>query len=370
MADVDPALLTEGSYADQMRRARELQNLAYQQAAAKIDPTQLEALARRRSMRGVQDEGMGAMFTAQGPEETRPLGRALSARGLAAREPWEVAGGIIQDGQYTADPAQHRDRLTRALAAQAQAAKGFAGEASEQEGRVLARALARQQLDAGKLIKLNQDGRDVLYDTVNRRLIDPTAMIEGTGAPGAGSRFPERPGAKASEDERRTAYQAQALAARQQGIDPRYAGPGFMEAAARTVIPGEAGEAVANFLSPAARQQARQSQEGIVDSLLYLATGAAYNKEQLTQARREFLPAYTDRPETVAAKRAKLAQLAESARNRAGRAWTRQQEEQLISAFPELALPGDRAAAPRAPAGAPGQRPSVQQRAAGYMSGN
>jgi hypothetical protein len=117
---------------------------------------------------------------------------------------------------------------------------------------------------------------------------------------------------------------------------------------ARTGLPGEMGEAVANFLSSAPRQQARQSQEGIVDALLYLATGAAYNKEQLTQARREYLAGYTDQPETVQFKRQKLAQLAEAARNRAGRAWTRSQEEQLVGAFPELgqqrALPAARAA--------------------------
>jgi hypothetical protein len=100
---------------------------------------------------------------------------------------------------------------------------------------------------------------------------------------------------------------------------PSASQPGGLEASAMTVF-GNAG--VANLSRSEDRQIVAAAQSDIIDSLLYLATGAAYNKEQLAQQRQSYLPAFTDAPGTVVAKQDALRGLIDGAKVRSGRAWT------------------------------------------------
>jgi hypothetical protein len=60
----------------------------------------------------------------------------------------------------------------------------------------------------------------------------------------------------------------------------------------------------------------------LVDAALYLATGASATPAQKEAAIAAYSPAYTDKPEELAAKKQRLLTLAKSAKIRAGRAWT------------------------------------------------
>jgi hypothetical protein len=100
---------------------------------------------------------------------------------------------------------------------------------------------------------------------------------------------------------------------------PSASRPGGLEASAMAIF-GNAG--VANLSRSEDRQIVAAAQSDIIDSLLYLATGAAYNKEQLAQQRQSYLPAFTDAPGTVVAKQDALRGLIDGAKVRSGRAWT------------------------------------------------
>jgi hypothetical protein len=96
------------------------------------------------------------------------------------------------------------------------------------------------------------------------------------------------------------------------------------------------------------RQIVASAQNDVLDALLYLATGAAYNREQLEQQKSAYLPVWSDDPTTRATKRQRLAQAIEGARVRAGRAWTPELEEELNKL---LASPTMQSGAGAAPAG-------------------
>ena len=104
-----------------------------------------------------------------------------------------------------------------------------------------------------------------------------------------------------TEDERKTAYNVgrilqsakmvQDVAAKDKGS----LAPGVVEAAAGVVpLWGTAQEGLKNLSRSSNRQIVNQSQADIIDSLLFLATGAAYNKEQLAQQRASYQPNFTD----------------------------------------------------------------------------
>jgi hypothetical protein len=107
-----------------------------------------------------------------------------------------------------------------------------------------------------------------------------------------------------------------------------------------SVLKPSAGEALASSVgltgtANAARSADRQivygAQRDALDALLYLATGAAYNKEQLQGQMAAYIPAYTDEPEAVAAKQVRMAELIKSAKTRAGKSWTPEMESAMQS---------------------------------------
>lgn len=100
-----------------------------------------------------------------------------------------------------------------------------------------------------------------------------------------------------------------------------------------------AGEAFVNlFVDPnlirsEERQRVSAAQREMIDALLTLATGAAYNREQLEGQMESYVPRWTDEEGTRDDKRAALLELIESAKVKAGRAWT----PEMDAAFSSLA---------------------------------
>jgi hypothetical protein len=101
----------------------------------------------------------------------------------------------------------------------------------------------------------------------------------------------------------------------------------------------------------APRQIVTAAQREMLDALLYLATGAAYNKEQLEGEIESTLPAYLDKPETVRAKRDRLRLKIDAAKIRAGDAWTPEMDAALAVLDADAGSPSATPAASSAPAG-------------------
>ena len=129
--------------------------------------------------------------------------------------------------------------------------------------------------------------------------------------------------------------------------DPDALAPSFSEASARSM----GAEGAANVARSPNRQIVYGAQRDALDALLYLATGAAYNKEQLQGAWDSYMPAYTDDKATKTAKQARLGTLLDDAKARAGKAWTPKMEsamQSLISPSASSAVSGK--VTPAAPA--------------------
>ena len=84
-----------------------------------------------------------------------------------------------------------------------------------------------------------------------------------------------------------------------------------------------------NFVRDSDRQIVAAAQRDLLDGLLYLATGAAYNKEQLEGQMESYIPSYSDKPATIKSKRDRLNALISTAKTRAGRAWTPEMDASL-----------------------------------------
>lgn len=104
-----------------------------------------------------------------------------------------------------------------------------------------------------------------------------------------------------------------------------------------------------NFTRGPQRQIVAAAQRDVLDALLYLATGAAYNKEQLEGQMESYIPAFSDAPEAIESKRERLAQLVMDAKTRAGRAWTPKLDEAANTLFGPTAAAAPPAASPTAP---------------------
>jgi hypothetical protein len=99
--------------------------------------------------------------------------------------------------------------------------------------------------------------------------------------------------------------------------EPSAIKPSMREAAA-----GIIGEEAAGASRSGQRQIVAGAQADLLDSMITLATGAAYTQEQMIAARKAYIPSLTDKPETIAAKKNRLAGLIPAAKTRSGAAWT------------------------------------------------
>lgn len=197
------------------------------------------------------------------------------------------------------------------------------------------RKFAFEQANPGYELQQTEDGSLV---GVNKRTMQATPVTMGgaapAAAPGAGvpgpAAAPGAPvkGAPKSKDiavsEQQASYNiGRVLTAAKQineigKKDPSAIQPGAGEAFAASV----GMEGTANVARSPNRQIVFGAQRDALDALLYLATGAAYNKEQLAGQMAAYIPAFTDAPETVEAKKTRMTDLIASAKTRAGKAWT------------------------------------------------
>lgn len=155
-------------------------------------------------------------------------------------------------------------------------------------------------------------------------------------------------------DEQNTAFNAKRVlnsAQRIANVIQRNSGAmsaGALEAAARGLP--LIGEGAAAMIRSEDRQIVEQNYEGIVDALLFMATGAAYNKEQREATINEIKPLFTDKAAALADKRGKLAEYIEAAKIKSGRAWTPELDAAMNVVLGMYGTP-DAAAGGAAPAG-------------------
>ena len=139
----------------------------------------------------------------------------------------------------------------------------------------------------------------------------------------------------ASESERLAAYNSGRVLQAAEDIvsaiqtDPTAISPGNLEAAVGNV-------ADPNIVRSAERQQVVSAQRELIDALLTLATGAAYNREQREGQIEGFIPKWSDKPAQVKSKLNRTLKTIEIAKVKSGRAWTPEMDaafQQLIKTF-------------------------------------
>jgi hypothetical protein len=101
------------------------------------------------------------------------------------------------------------------------------------------------------------------------------------------------------------------------GLDPTAAMPNTSAEIARFFTRSEI---LSNKLTPTQRQIVDSAQLDILDAALTLGTGAAYTRDQIESYRKSYFPQIGDKPENVAAKRARLQNVLRSAEIASGRA--------------------------------------------------
>lgn len=107
--------------------------------------------------------------------------------------------------------------------------------------------------------------------------------------------------------------------------------PGLIESARGGLEPGGLMGVPVRALAGANRRTVHDSQRDVLDALLTLGTGAAYNPEQLSGAMTSHFPQYNDSPQEIAVKNQRLQRLIEAAKANAGPAWA--PVEQAIAPF-------------------------------------
>lgn len=139
-----------------------------------------------------------------------------------------------------------------------------------------------------------------------------------------------------SEGERKDSYNLGRIVSAQKRIrdavakDPTAIAPSGKEAFV-SAIPG-ASEYSYLSQSPQ-RQVVSGAQSEIIDAVLTLATGLSYTPVQLEAQRAAYLPKWNESPESRAAKYQAIQSLVESAKVRAGRAWTPEMDKAVEEAF-------------------------------------
>lgn len=113
--------------------------------------------------------------------------------------------------------------------------------------------------------------------------------------------------------------------------DPSAQSPGFVENMRGDLSPGGIGGTVTRAVAGADRRMVHDAQRDVLDALLTLGTGAAYNDEQLTGQMAAYFPAYGDSEQEIAAKNNRMLRLIEAAKVNAGPQWS--EIEQKIAPF-------------------------------------
>ena len=293
------------------------------------------------------------------------IGAALTARGVSAEQARQSIMAAIEKGPQAFAQMVAQSKLgtekfmemnkptltpqnlggtaqilqTPGLGGAATVVPGSVGTTTMTPAQIQANKIAQQQLGVsqGQLKvaqdRLAQEGQGVTYQTDEQSnlMALPSRLPAGVAPmarPVIGEGGVAIKGAPKSKDiavsEQQAAYNIGRVLTAANEIkkigekDPRAIQPGAGEALAASV--GMSG--TANLARNANRQIVRGAQRDALDALLYLATGAAYNKEQLEGQMEAYIPAFTDEPETLVAKKERMTALIKSAKTRAGKAWS------------------------------------------------
>ena len=164
------------------------------------------------------------------------------------------------------------------------------------------------------------------FVAVNKRNPSDVRMVAG----GDGKPLKGAVAQKATEDQLKTAYNADRMLSagdvigKALKVNPNAEKPGFWE----TVVgntPFISG--AVNFTRDDERQQIAAAQIQLADALLYLATGAAYNKLQYDNNQEAIIPQFSDGAGTIKAKRKLFLDQVKAAKNRSASAWTDEHEK-------------------------------------------
>lgn len=104
---------------------------------------------------------------------------------------------------------------------------------------------------------------------------------------------------------------------------PDAAAPGVVETLRGSLAPGGIGGMISRSIAGSERRSVHDAQRDVLDALLTLGTGAAYNAEQLDAAMVAHFPQYGEGAEESALKTQRLQRLIEAAKANAGPAWER-----------------------------------------------
>lgn len=115
--------------------------------------------------------------------------------------------------------------------------------------------------------------------------------------------------------------------------------PGMVEAVRGDLMPGGIGGIVSRGVAGGDRRSVHDAQRDMLDALLTLGTGAAYNAEQLSGQMAAYFPQYNDTPEEIRIKNNRLLRQIEAAKVNAGPAW----ESVAPAIAPFMATLGDQA---------------------------
>ena len=315
----------------QTTRASERSAAATAEAAAKE-----KEMARRKAMFGVLAVAKDPAKYAAARDIAQGMGFDLT--GIPEQFPGTDYITALEDSLLT--PAERAERAAKARTAAIQE-----GQLAVSQGNL---SLSREELafrrqkearEAAAPVKGREppSGYEYAPDGSLRPIKGGPADPEAIAAREAASKG-EGAG-KTTEQERRDSYNARRLLSSLRSIksaiikDPGATAPGVLEAAALS-SPFGILEPAANLVRGNQRQIVAAAQADVIDTLLYLATGAAYNKEQLEAQRQSYMVNFTDREAVREDKRQRLEDLVQAAKIRAGNAWTPELEAELSTIIP------------------------------------
>lgn len=251
-----------------------------------------------------------------------------------------VLGPLLASRGITADQSRARivDALNRPGGLEKLINESKLGVAKFAEMNTLS---AYQQATLNKPIFSAEAGGFVIPPRVGGGGVSAGGAGGGSGAgggvtPAAGGVIPvEGVKSKSTEAEKQAAYNTKRILTAAKDIskavenNPSAIAPGFFE----SIAPGEG---AANLARSSDRQLVSSGYADLIDAALYLATGAAYNKEQLEAQKKALLPAFTDTEENRQSKQLKIIELINAAKIRAGKEWTPELNTAVNNLFPSL----------------------------------
>lgn len=248
------------------------------------------------------------------------------------------ARGVAQSMAVSPTPgmAQRAQALTRTLPPEP---KGYAPTELERLNAALAKlppGSPERKVYEARIAKLTEPSKGVtvempvaVYDPDTKTVkYVPRAEAVGKAPASAAPKPAEAPSVSETQAATATArllQRAKEISAALENT-PQAEAPSAVEAGLLT-LPGLS--AAANLVRSTDRQIVASAQDDVLDALLYLATGAAYNKEQLQQQKSAYLASWSDDPRTRSVKRQRLVDMIGNAKIRAGKAWTPELDAQL-----------------------------------------